>query len=148
MKTMTKAATVLAGAAAVGAVVSQRWRRASVARAEAARWHVLTVNRAQSDLTGRKRPEPVARLGDEIEIVYRTAPGGRGTEVAVRPSGAALSRSDGHRVPEIRSALREAKQLWETGEVLSPDRPGTTRRTLMNRPLEYAITHGRVAGRV
>jgi len=46
----------------------------------------------------------------------------------------------------VRRALREAKCLLETGEILGPDQPPTTRRTLFNRPLELATRHGREEG--
>jgi hypothetical protein len=142
------AGTALAGVAVTGVLVSQMWKRSRINRVEAERWHIVTVNRDQSDLTAGDRPWPLAELGDEIEVRYRTAPGDRGTEVAVRPRQAGRARPDRDRIRRVRSALRESKQVWETGEVLSPDRPGTARRTLLNRPLEYATTHGREEGRI
>ncbi|MFD0747313.1 hypothetical protein ACFQ1L_40045 [Phytohabitans flavus] len=46
----------------------------------------------------------------------------------------------------MRRALREAKSIIETGEVLKPDTQTSTRRTVVNRPLEYASRHGREEG--
>jgi len=48
----------------------------------------------------------------------------------------------------IRRALRESRQLIEVGEVLRPDRPPTTRKTLTSRPWEFLTTHGRDGGRL
>ena len=78
-----------------------------------------------------------------MEVRYRRAPGGRGTEVALRAPHESLAQQRA-----IRTALREAKQLWETGDVLRPDEPGTAESTLLNRPLEYATRHAREDGRI
>ena len=48
----------------------------------------------------------------------------------------------------IREALRETRQLAETGEVLEPDKPPSTRRTLRNLPLELATRRARGEGRL
>jgi len=48
----------------------------------------------------------------------------------------------------IRRALRESRQLIEVGEVLRPDRPPTTRKTLTSRPWEFLTTRGRDGGRL
>jgi hypothetical protein len=49
---------------------------------------------------------------------------------------------------ELRAALRQARQLLETGEILRPDTPPTTRRTLRNLPLELATRRARGEGRL
>ena len=87
----------------------------------------------------------------------RPAPGGRGTELAARlrsgtaPSGlggiAARAAGNDPR-QQVRSALRQSKQLLETGEVLSPDEPSTTRRTLRSLPLELATRRAGGEGRL
>jgi hypothetical protein len=46
----------------------------------------------------------------------------------------------------VRLALRQAKSIIETGEVLEPDRQTTTKRTLTNLPLELAIKRARGEG--
>ena len=94
------------------------------------RWHTVTVNRPPDDVApGGRLPKPLAELGDKIETSVRPAPGGKGTEVAARlrdpvPTGAggvvAKARGEDPR-QEVRSALRQAKQLLEVGEVLSID---------------------------
>lgn len=71
-------------------------------------------------------PDPLAALGDRVEVRVRPAPGGRGTEFAARlrgsePTGvrSALASSGGDDPREqLRSALRQAKQLIEVGELL------------------------------
>ena len=120
------------------------------------RWHSVTVNRPPEEVAPNGRlPEPLEALGDAVEVQIRPAPGGRGTEVAARlrgevPSGAAAAArvvgSDPRQ--DLRAALRQAKQLLETGEVLSPDKPPTARRTLRNLPLELATRRAGGEGRL
>jgi hypothetical protein len=74
-------------------------------------------------------PEPLAQLGDLVEVEVVSAPGDKGTELRARmrqpePSGltGAAARVTGNDPrQQIRSALREAKQLIEVGEVLRVD---------------------------
>lgn len=134
---------------------SDQWQRQ--VRRRGAQWHVATVNRPAGDVApGGKFPEPLAGLGDAVEVQVRPAPGDRGTEIAVRlrdgarlPVVAAAQRVTG-RDPEqaIRAALRESKQLIETSEVLHPDYPPTTEPTLLNKPLRTATQQGRREGRL
>jgi hypothetical protein len=106
------------------------------------RWHSVTVNRRPEEVSTAVGPAPLAELGLEVDLRYRPAPGGRGTEVSVRaPHGSAAQQR------EIRTALRQAKQLWETGEVLQPDELGRARRTSPSRPRAYATRAGREDGR-
>ena len=80
-------------------------------------------------------PAPLAELGDRIEVRTSPAPGGKGTELAVRlrdssSSGTALSRLSGSDPQaDLRSRLRRAKQLLEVGEVLAVDPAPHGRRT-------------------
>ncbi|MFF0150164.1 hypothetical protein [Micromonospora sp. NPDC005203] len=132
------------------------WQRGQ-ARRRRPRWHVATVNRPGNDVApGGQLPEPLAGLGDAVEVRLRPAPGDRGTEIAVRlrdgaqlPVAAAARRATG-RDPEqaIRAALRESKQLIETSEVLHPDYPPTTEPTPVNKPLRMATQEGRREGRL
>ncbi|GIG87331.1 SRPBCC family protein [Plantactinospora endophytica] len=101
-------------------------------------------------------PEPLTGLGDAVEIQVRPAAGNRGTEIAVRlrdgarlPASAAVRRAVG-RDPDqaIRAALREAKQLLETSEVLHPDAPPTTESTPLNQPLQAVTRDGNREGRL
>ncbi|SDY80385.1 hypothetical protein SAMN05444365_103532 [Micromonospora pattaloongensis] len=155
----TAAAVVAAGGAVARRLLGGdgQWPPRSVAPARASRWHVVTINRPIDQVApGGGIPEPLAQLGDAVEVQLRPAPGGRGTELAVRlrhgesagvAGGAArISGTDPRRA--VRAALRQAKQVAETGEVLSPDAPPTARETLLNSPLEYATRHGREEGRL
>src|SRR5215208_6528896 len=128
---------VVAGVGA-GVLVVRRMTTRQVgdgaARIAPDRWHTVTVNRP---------PEEVA-------------PGGRGTEMAVRlrddapagPSGAVARITGKDPRQEVRAALRQSKQLLETGEVLTPDEQPTARRTLRNLPLELATRRARGEGRL
>lgn len=121
-------------------------RRIEVSDARnAAAWHTVTVVGRQQDLE-EQAGGALAALRAVAEVVIRDAAGGRGTEVAVRPLQGGETGPDAH--GELRAALRDFKQLVETGEVLRADAPPTTRWTALNRPLEYATTHGRQGGRL
>jgi hypothetical protein len=145
---------VAVGAAATGVAVVG-WRRAAGRPILAGpdRWHSVTIYRSPEEVG--HLPEPLAELGETIEVRVRPAPGDRGTEVAARlvndvPGGIGkvASRIKGEDpVGRLRRALREAKQLAEVGEIVRPDVP-TTKRTLTSRPLEYATRHGRAEGRL
>jgi hypothetical protein len=118
------------------------------------RWHSVTVNCSPEQLG--PEPPPLDELGFPVEIRIRPAPGDRGTELAVRmveppPAGAAKllgKLRDDDPVRSIRRALREARSLAEVGEVLLPDAPATTHKTLTGAPLAYATRHGREEGRL
>ncbi|MCZ7437314.1 hypothetical protein O7598_12985 [Micromonospora sp. WMMC241] len=121
------------------------------------RWHVVTVNPTRDELTpDSPLPEPLADLGDAVDVQIRRAAGDRGIELAVRlresarsPLTAGVRRLAGNDPNQaIRAALREAKQLLETGEVLHPDAPPTTRTTVVNKPLQLATRQGRREGRL
>jgi uncharacterized membrane protein len=74
------------------------------------------------------------RLREAIDVEIRPAPGDRGTEIAARlrepePSGlaSATARIMGDDPRQtLRSALRQSKQLLETGEILRAHEPRTT----------------------
>jgi hypothetical protein len=90
------------------------------------RWHAVTVNRSPEEVAPDGRlPDPLAELGDEIEVRIQPAPGDRGTEIHARPRGSVPSGSDLCRA--LRKALRETQWLLETGEVLRPDPEPTTK---------------------
>ncbi|MFV2111177.1 hypothetical protein ACFHW0_02410 [Micromonospora sp. LOL_025] len=106
------------------------WPRAAGADPQPGRWQVVTVDRAPGEvLPGGRWPEPLRRLGGAVQVELRPAPGCRGTELAARPvpGAAAPAGLAAHLVGDdpgllVRRALREAKQLAETGEVLRADR--------------------------
>lgn len=140
------------GTAAVGTAVARRAaRRATGPQPRADRWHAVTINRPQADVGGPSGPwpRPVAELGDAVEVRTAEAPGGRGTELYVRAHPGRHRRKKADRLEQrIRVALRESRALVEVGEVLSPDRPSTTRRTPTSLPLELAIRSARREGRL
>ncbi|MFU8872964.1 hypothetical protein [Micromonospora sp. SL4-19] len=108
----------------------ERWPRATGADPRPGRWQVVTVaGRPEEVLPGGRWPEPLRRLDGAVEVEAGPAPGGRGTELAVRPRGGEpeLPGLAAHLVGDdpgrfLRQVLREAKQLAETGEVLRADR--------------------------
>jgi hypothetical protein len=112
------------------------------------RWLAVTVN---TEVTVEGLPEPLRRLGDQVRVRVRPAPGDRGTEILARPTrpvpaGGRLRESDPR--PAVRRALREAKSLLETGEVLRPSRPGSNRPTLPGRLLDVVIGRAQGEGRL
>jgi hypothetical protein len=120
-----------------GRVVGGGYSGDASLRGQADRWHTVTVNRPPEEVSGVSLPEPLAALGDRVEVRTRPAPKDFGTELSVRwhqpvPTGLAgvrarLSGEDPRR--EVRYALRAAKSILEAGEVLSPDKPPTTKDT-------------------
>jgi hypothetical protein len=146
-------AAVTAGGVAVGRVLAGRERAhwPSARPSEDGRgdgWHLVTINRSPEDLApGGRVPEPIAQLGDGVEVRLRRAPGDKGTELAVRlcqsePSAVTdlTVRVTGDDPREaVRTALRRTKELAETGEVLSPDLTSSTKHTLPTRPVANTV---------
>ena len=138
-----------------GHVVSSNDGGGSGAAGKQDRWHAVTVNRPQGEVgTERNLPGPLAGLGDGVEVRIKPAPKDFGTEIHARsrgpvPSGlgavrAKLSGDDPRQA--IRKALRESKQLLETGEVLSPDKPPTTKPTPGGKFIGMVTGRGREEG--
>jgi hypothetical protein len=146
------AAIGAAGAAVAGGVLAARYR--GKPGGEEPHWHVLTVYKPLNEMHAARLPAPLEQLGDVIQVQLRPAPGDRGTEIAARLRDGEPSRlavvagkiTDRDPRYAVRRALREAKSLIETGEVLNPDSHPSHRRTVLNRPLEYAARHGREEG--
>ncbi|PJE96435.1 hypothetical protein CUT44_18195 [Streptomyces carminius] len=147
MKHAARTALVLAGAGA-GAVALRKLASppADVRRGE--RWLVVTVNRPPQAVLpdGGRPPRPLDEFGDDLEVAVRPAPGGRGTELAARlregstpvraqPAQYSLPARLAGEDPRqpVRQALRQAKALLETGEVLRPDVPTAREETLGSR---------------
>lgn len=80
------------------------------------RWRCVTINKgAQEVMPNGRVPDPLAALGDRVEVQVREAPGGKGTELAARlrqpePSGigSVVARVSGDD-PASRSGRRCAK---------------------------------------
>ncbi|WP_028645143.1 hypothetical protein [Nocardioides sp. URHA0020] len=98
-------------------------------------WLVVTVLCQSSDIDTDALPAPLSELADRIEVRVRPAAGDKGTELGARlrdqpPAAGAprrLSGNDAH--SELRSALRQAKQVIEVGEVLAVDPAPHGKRT-------------------
>jgi hypothetical protein len=86
------------------------------ARTAAGRWRAVTV-RTDLDQLRAMTPAPLAAFGERLELRVTPAPGGKGAELAARFRGPVTEDDIG----DLRSALRESKQLVEVGEVLRVD---------------------------
>jgi hypothetical protein len=119
----------------VRSAVDQSGARDTGAGQPASGWLVVTVFREPSEIDLAALPAPLAELGDRVEVRVQPAPGGKGAELAARlrdrpSSGSALDRLRGaDPQAEVRSALRQAKQLVEVGEVLAVDPTPHGKRT-------------------
>jgi hypothetical protein len=103
----------------------------------ARRWRAVTVLCSPEQVgTGADLPAPLATLGDRLEVRITPAPGDRGTELAARYR----DRPSDDDLRALRSALRQAKQLIEVGEVLrvDPAPHGVRKRTRQGAALEGA----------
>jgi hypothetical protein len=116
----------LVAAVAAGAAVALLLRRAAGKGDEAHRWLAVTIDAppeaVRDDARVRERLDAV---DEAILIRVETAPGDRGTELAVRlrderrgDTGLAARIAGRDPRQALRRALRDAKALVETGEVL------------------------------
>ena len=139
MKRVLSAAVVTAGGA--GVVLARPLQGRTSAYGSSAgveprsRWRAVTINRTPDEVMPEGRvPEPLARLGDAVEVEVAVAPGNKGTELRARlrspePQSVVGRLAGKDPRQELRSALREAKQLIEVGEVLRVDPVPHGRRT-------------------
>ncbi len=131
------AATGVGAAVAVGRRMTTRRRELHRSRSD--HWLAVTVDRPMDAVTGPARlPGPMGELGGRVEVRFRPAPGGRGTEVLALPKDDDVSRED------LRVALRKTKSLLETGTVIRPDTPSTTHPGPAGKVLRLVI--GKSAG--
>jgi hypothetical protein len=94
-------------------------------------WLVVTVLLPPEQVEAAGPPQPLAELGDRVEVRVTPAPGDKGTELAARLRAATGGSGNGGNssrdeagapsVADLRSALRRAKQLLEVGEVMAVD---------------------------
>ena len=119
----TAAGVARTGARLVGRLTGVQKKQ----RDDPGRWLGVTVLRSPEDVrvSGPDAPEPLRRLGSSVELRVEPAPADRGTELYARPLPAGSPDPDRRR--EVRAALREAKALLETGEVVWASGPSTTR---------------------
>ncbi len=153
------APAVFAVGAAAGVVVVRRRRgRAERAAGTPERWLVVTIDRTPEEVMPQGvLPTPLTELGDQIEVAVAVAPGGKGTELRARPlSGrqvqaplqAKLTGDDPR--SRLRVALRHAKQLIETGEVLlvDPVPHGHRPHTPQGKLVDFASARANRVGRL
>ncbi len=100
----------------------------------------ITIERPQADLEGSSALDPLRRLGADVEHTFRPGPGAWGTEVHASwrgPARPAEARA------ALEGALREVRQLAETGEVLrhEPRPAGHRRRTPQGALVDWAERH-------
>jgi hypothetical protein len=81
-------------------------------------------------------------LSSDIEVRIRPAAGDKGTELLARPTNERVSAGD------VRSALRQAKSLLETGMVLSADAPPSTHPGPAGRLLRTLVRRANKEGRL
>ncbi|WP_431922150.1 hypothetical protein [Nonomuraea jabiensis] len=97
------------------------WTRlARSGRPRPSTWFTVTVQADPAELDGPDRPDVLARLAERHETRITRAPGGRGSEIAVR------ARDGG-----VREEVRAIKQLPETGEVLVVEGQPEGHRTIL-----------------
>lgn len=122
-------------------------------RAPENRWIMVTVNCSPQRLASRADlPEPITRLGDAVDIKICPAPGDRGTELGARLrelprtsiAGMVMRRPEEDPRLMVERALRDAKAIIETGEVLRKDWPPSAQPAQVGELLEFA---GRRGGR-
>ncbi len=154
-QTVTITAAAAAASAATGLLVRRRQQdAAATGSAQAAgatvrddptadnrtpgRWRSVTIFRSPEEVLPDGRPPgPLAELGDLVDVSVKLAPGDRGTELSARlrngelsgpgALGARLGGDDPRQA--VRTALRQSKQLLETGEILRVDPASHGRRS-------------------
>lgn len=112
------------------------------------RWNVVTVSAEHRLVADGELPAPLQELADRIEVRYRAAPGDRGVELAARPEPGLAKADEEELRGEIRAALRDSKQLIETGEVLrvTPRPEGERRATPTGAVVDWAERIGKKGG--
>jgi hypothetical protein len=133
------AAGVAAGLVARSLVKKDRGSDGDAAHPEG--WKAVTVlGDAEEFRSGGEYPEPLQRLAASLEIRIDPAPGDEGFEVHARIRQGADVDGDGDPNAALRAALRDAKQVFETGEVLraTPRPHGKRPQTLLGGAVDEA----------
>lgn len=96
-------------------------------------WKAVTVLGDADDFHRDGRyPEPLQQVADAFEIRLEPAPGDKGFEVHARVRAGVDLPPDDDPARTLRTALRDAKQVFETGEVLrATPRPHGERPTTL-----------------
>jgi hypothetical protein len=103
-------------------------------------WKAVTVLGDAEDFAVGGYPEPLASLAESLEIRIDPAPGDKGFEMHARFREGADPGVDDDPGKALREALRDAKQVFETGEVLraTPRPHGERPRTLLGGAVDEA----------
>jgi hypothetical protein len=106
-------------------------------------WKAVTVLGDSAAFAANGYPEPLRRIAEAVEVRLDPAPGDKGFEVHARlREGADVKAVIGDDDPEqaLRAALRDAKQVFETGEVLraTPRPHGHRKATLLGAAVDKA----------
>ncbi|MGC5223870.1 hypothetical protein ACPW96_14960 [Micromonospora sp. DT81.3] len=106
-------------------------------------WKAVTILGDATAFTQNGYPEPLRRMADVLEVRLKDAPADKGFEVHARVrDGADLKPVVGDEDPDqaLRAALRDAKQLFETGEILraTPRPHGHRPTTLLGAAVDKA----------
>ncbi|WKK70332.1 hypothetical protein Q0F99_10525 [Rathayibacter oskolensis] len=111
-------------------------------------WKAVTVLGEARDFESGGYPEPLARLAESLEIRIDPAPGDKGFEVHARVREGADAGVDDDLEKALREALRDAKQIFETGEVLraTPRPHGERPRTLLGGAVDEAEDEAKGGG--
>jgi hypothetical protein len=113
---------MILGGAVAAAVVGKRALDARTKQAphsDGSRWNFVTVDLSPEEIASDRRyPQPLADLGDLVEIRVIPAPGSWGTELGARPKPGVAGISAGDLRQDVRRALRQSKTLLEAGEIL------------------------------
>ena len=147
---------VVVGAAGVTAALvakslGRNKREAGTAARHPAGWKSVTIMGDAGAFATDGYPEPLNRIATALEIRVEPAPGDKGFEVHARVrdhadgAGAIENEPSDH---ELRVALRDAKQLFETGEILRPTpRPhGRRPPTLTGKAVDAAEADAKGSG--
>jgi hypothetical protein len=110
------------GGAAAAAVVGKRAldaRTRQVPHSDGSRWNSVTVDLSPDEIApDGTYPQPLADLGDVVDIRMTPAAGSWGTELSARPKSGLPGTSAGDLRRDVRRALRQSKMLLEAGEIL------------------------------
>ena len=114
-------------------------------------WLAVTVFGDHDTVLADGLPAPLADLRDRVQVDVRRAPADKGTEIAARviDSGDADASDDAAALHDrLRQALRESKQLLETGQVMrvDPQPAGERSSSPVGKAIDVAQTHGRDKG--